>query len=317
MDDDFDENIFLQTTPVEVGFIDFSQAPVPGNSGIITTTGRTETTVQLIWAPASDDTTPQSELHYKVVVSRENNIGSVSGAESNGTVVMDWIADTVSAVAGDLTESTTYFFTVLVMDSDGKVSAYTVVSAATRGDTVFLFSAGTRTGNMAPIFTDSVRNDVDDICKVAKTGSYPTLPCLNVRAFISVSSGDSIAGMPENFDIPTDSEIKGPSGVQVAPHWDVLLACEDGDEDSCLDTRLEDAGIIDSFWWSGSQSDGTYYSDGSSSDPLDSARNCNSWTDGTNEYQGRVGAHNRADAQWINSTDRNCDNSLHLLCICW
>jgi hypothetical protein len=96
-----------------------SHAPVPG--GTPTLSGG-----NLTWARATDDHTAQAALQYKVVYYDTSNlIANAETALRNGTVVSgyDWTANLTScSVTG-----TNRYFTVLVRDNAGNISAYQTI----------------------------------------------------------------------------------------------------------------------------------------------------------------------------------------------
>ena len=282
--------------------------PVPGNGGIITTGARSTTEIQLIWTRADDAQTPRAELEYRVYRSDSNNISTPALAEANGTVVLEWTQDTVTAVSDGLTPGTGYYFNVVVRDGDGNMAAYFTVSVTTLTDAMYMFSAGLYAGNLSDATAGSkaarvavvvpVRDNIDALCEAAKSSTYASLPCLNVRAFISVSPSDDIAGMPANFSVPTGRRIVGPGGTQIVDSWASLL-------DGAIDTSLGDAAVASDHWWSGSLPDGTFNAD----------NNCGGWT--TESDKGRSGLHNKTDSNWIEGNTPNCSASRYVLCVCW
>jgi len=104
--------------------------PVPGNSGLMTSSA-TSSTITLNWAKATDNASAQSALQYEVRRSASNNLGSVAMAEANGVIVKAYTADLWSANITGLTQSTTYFFNVIVKDSAGNKAVYVARSATT------------------------------------------------------------------------------------------------------------------------------------------------------------------------------------------
>lgn len=297
MDDDFDRAMKIEVLPLEVIIAD-RNGPVPGNEGIITNNLVTGTSIQVLWSPAIDVETEQEDLEYRLYISSNNNISTPTDAENNGEIVHDWEAGMATAIATGLFPGTTYFFNVVVRDSDSLMAAYRTVSITTLTDSVYLFNAGLHQGNLALPTTASVRNDIDGLCMQARLDDYPALPCLNVRAFISVSASDSIAGITDNFGVPTNRKITGPAGIMVAEYWADLL-------DGTIAMTLSDAGVASDHWWSGSTGKGTF----------DSDNNCGSWT--TTGEKGASGKHNKADAEWIAGNIPNCDASRFVLCVCW
>lgn len=309
--DDFDRAIQMEAVPL-IAFVPGEGSPVPGNSGIITTGAIATTQIQLIWSRAMDRETPQEDLEYRVYRSDYNNIQTPEEADENGYPLTGWEQDEVVAVAAELDPGTTYYFNVVVRDGDGLMAAYITVSATTLSDAVYLFSAGTFTGDlvnqvpgpaeatMATRVVIPARENIDDLCAYAKNHDHPALPCLNVRAFISVSSDDEIADMPDLYGIPTGRHIIGPGGDRIAADWGDLL-------DGSIAMTLAEAGIAGGQWWSGSDDAGRYL-DGNS---------CEGWTVGTNASSGMSGAHNHPDSRWLDFNDRSCNNPLFLLCACW
>jgi hypothetical protein len=82
------------------------------------------TTVSTAWGTATDNNTPAASLMYKLVRSSSNNLSSVSDAESNGTLVMDCTANTLTCAVTGLSATSSYYFAVLVKDADGKKALY-------------------------------------------------------------------------------------------------------------------------------------------------------------------------------------------------
>lgn len=309
--DDFDRAMQMEAVPL-IAFVPGEGSPVPGNSGIITTGAVGTTSIQLIWTRATDNVTPTEDLDYRVYRSDYNNIRTPGEAEENGDPVTGWEQDEVVAVAAGLDPGRSYYFNVVVRDGDGLMAAYLTVSATTLSDAVYLFTAGVFTGDlvnqvpgpaeatMATRVVIPARENIDDLCAYAKNHDYPTLPCLNVRAFISISSDDEIADMPDLYGIPTGRRIIGPGGDRIAADWWDLF-------DGSIDMTLAQAGIAGDQWWSGSDDAGRYL-DGNS---------CEGWNVGTSASSGMSGAHNQYNSRWLEFNDRNCNNPLSLLCACW
>ncbi len=311
IDDSFDRAIQFEALPLEA-FLPHDGYPVPGNAGIITTGVISRETIQLSWEHATDQETPWEELEYRVYRSTMNDIMTPDDAEANGIGVTAWETGMTTVIAAELEAGATYYFNVVVRDGDGLRTAYTTVSATTSGGVVYLFTAGKYNGDLAyqassiasetealPVVVPT-RDTIDNLCVNARADNYSWLPCSNVRAFISVSDSDEIAGMPELHGIPANKRIIGSSGVEIAESWADLL-------DGSIAVTLKEAGIANDQWWSGSDNGGRYLADNS----------CGGWTDGTNSSTGMSGAHNRSNLEWIESAARNCNNQLDLLCSCW
>ncbi len=309
-DDSFNSAMVLENLPIHALLMEQADIPVPGNDGIITFASITDTAVNLIWSPAIDGKTPEDELSYKVVRSMSNNISTPEKADLNGTIITDWTPAITGTGSWGLIPGETYYFNVIVRDGDGLMAAYMTVSATTTAvNAVYLFSAGQHQGDFACSGTFSsmavvlvvvpIRDMADSFCSNAKDTYYPALACSNVRAFISISSADSIADMPLNHSVPNTWEIRSVTGMIVASNWADLM-------DGTIDDQLQNLGVADDFWWSGSDTDGTAAAD-----------NCDSWSTGTIEAQGVMGAHNRTSDQWLHWSSTNCNTSRHVLCLCW
>ncbi|MGG2057469.1 S-layer homology domain-containing protein [Lysinibacillus pakistanensis] len=123
---------FIPTVQAGLWDLTFTQftIDIPNNNpptisnGTITASNITTSGVQLDWAKASDDITTQEDLEYRVYQSSSNNIGTVSTIESNGTPLGSYVKDSNSFNATGLAANTTYYFNVIVKDTDGNKSAY-------------------------------------------------------------------------------------------------------------------------------------------------------------------------------------------------
>lgn len=273
--------------------------PIPGNSGVIVTSSVNADSVTLNWTTGSDDDTQKSALRYRLYRSPSNNIITANDAMNNGSPVTDWYIDTTTAMAETLDPGKTYYFNVLIKDGDDQVSAYTTTSVTTRG-VIYIFSVGSFTGDMVTMTSSSARQELDNKCATLKEEQQPQLNVTHVKAFISISDTDSIKNFPAIHGLPLDWPVKSPDGTLVAYSFSDLM-------DGTINKTLGDADVSSSFWWSGSTADGGY----------DNIASCGSWTIGDNSDQGRSGAHNRINYEWLSSDTRNCNNSLHLICICW
>jgi hypothetical protein len=104
--------------------------PVPGNSGILTFTSITNTSMSLNWTKASDDQTPLANLEYLVYYSTVCNIDTVANIELHGTLLGDTTNIDTLAVT-PLTHLTAYYFNVIVKDGSGNKAAYVMNSRLT------------------------------------------------------------------------------------------------------------------------------------------------------------------------------------------
>jgi hypothetical protein len=120
--------------------------PVPGGSGVITTQYPHDTSQPINWTAASDavDTDP-TVLQYRVIRSTNSDIGTLQAIEGgNGTVIMDWAANTTTFPDSTITGGTNYWYNVLVKDLNNNIAAYTMANlpAPLSPSAVFVFSPG-------------------------------------------------------------------------------------------------------------------------------------------------------------------------------
>jgi hypothetical protein len=91
------------------------------------------TSVQLDWKSATDNTTSQSNLQYKLVYSTTSaSINTVELANTNGTTFLYWSKSINTKILENLNYSTTYYFALIVKDEAGNMSLYNIVSATTK-----------------------------------------------------------------------------------------------------------------------------------------------------------------------------------------
>ncbi|WBF56872.1 S-layer homology domain-containing protein [Lysinibacillus sp. JK80] len=130
---------FIPTVQAGLWDLTFTQftIDIPNNNpptitnGAITPSNITTPGVQLDWAKASDDITAQEDLEYQVYQSSSNNIDTVSTIELNGTPLGGYTKDSNSFNVTGLVANTTYYFNVIVKDTDGNKSAYTMQQITT------------------------------------------------------------------------------------------------------------------------------------------------------------------------------------------
>jgi len=122
-------------------------APTPGNSGTLTFTNVTDTSIRVNWSKATDDSTVQTSLQYEVRRSLSNNIASVANAEANGTIALAYTTDIATANITGLTPATTYYFNVIVKDAQSNKAVYTMNNQITTAPTTRTTnSVGSMTG---------------------------------------------------------------------------------------------------------------------------------------------------------------------------
>mgnify|MGYP003348761654 CR=1 FL=1 len=88
--------------------------PIPGASGAITFSGTTLQETIVNWSRASDHVTYFEDLEYALYYSTSANISSVTQAETNGTLLMDYTVDTITFPMTDLVPGTKYYKLVMV-----------------------------------------------------------------------------------------------------------------------------------------------------------------------------------------------------------
>ncbi|MGB4267798.1 MAG: hypothetical protein WBK20_01320, partial [Spirochaetota bacterium] len=202
-----------------------------------------------------------------------------------------------------------YFVNVCVRDPDNNISIYYPATFTTIGR-IYLFSAGTFNGDMASS-SSTARQEINELIHDALINNHPTLPQDNYVAFISIDSVDAIINLPDHYGVPTNWPIYSATDILVAYNWYDLL-------DGTIIGELQNLGVCDSFWWSGSREDGS----------CDTENTCNNWTSTSISSStstlgsipvltGRSGAHNRTNYEWMYSNNRNCNDKLHLLGLCW
>lgn len=108
-----------------------STAPAAGSDGELIITDLKKNSFSVSWTEATDSGTPGENLEYKAVYSPSNNVSTGEGAETNGTVALDWQTGADTAEITGLSRGTEYFVNVLVRDSESNVSAYSMTAVET------------------------------------------------------------------------------------------------------------------------------------------------------------------------------------------
>ncbi|MGE5677166.1 MAG: choice-of-anchor D domain-containing protein [Pseudomonadota bacterium] len=106
---------------------DDTEAPEAGNSGRIETGNVTASSIDLEWDAATDNSTAQADLQYRVVYSKEDDIDTLNGALNNGTEAQDWTAALTELTADGLDSDTLYYFNVIAADEAGNKTVYEAV----------------------------------------------------------------------------------------------------------------------------------------------------------------------------------------------
>ncbi|MEZ4814971.1 MAG: hypothetical protein R3A80_07180 [Bdellovibrionota bacterium] len=157
-------------------------------------------------------------------------------------------------------------------------------------------------GQMNADFGVGGRSAADTLCQNAFDLLSGTFTQTEVRAFVSFSGIDSIADMPDNYDIPTDQEIYAPNGTKMADGWDDFLTGN-------LDHSLQDEGIATGHpeWWSGADANGDL-----------GTFHCTNFTSNSSMSYGATGLTN-ATTNWLSGggSDPCINPSPYLLCLAY
>jgi len=118
------------------------------------------------------------------------------------------------------------------------------------------------------------------------------------RAFLSVSGTYEIRDMPNNFGVSKIVPVISLTEKLVANNWYDLF-------DGSINQSLYSAGVLPtgSLWWSGSNADGSLYTDG----------HCSGWT--SSSGNGRVGSSDYFDQTWLSHSLPSCADLYRLVCI--
>ena len=168
-------------------------APIPGNSGIITTDDVTFDSLTLNWTKASDDETAEANLRYFVY--RKTSAFTMSGGlptdgtllNSGGTLDID-----TYPVTG-LSQNTLYFFIVVVEDEAGNRAAYTEVSETT---TTAPDTTPPEPGNSGTITTASVTTNSLTLNWTKATDDVSAQSALRYFVYQKTSAFTMSGGLP-------------------------------------------------------------------------------------------------------------------------
>lgn len=159
----------------------FTDSVVPTlSSGVLSTSSVTASAFNVDFTKATDDTSAQSALVYKLYTSLSNNISSVANAEANGTL-QDTQTDVVQLSASGLNDSTTYYFNVVVQDEAGNKTAYTSNSQLT-------LDATSPTVGTPTLSTSSVTETAFNVDFTKATDNISAQSALVYKLYTSASS---------------------------------------------------------------------------------------------------------------------------------
>lgn len=174
---------------------------------------------------------------------------------------------------------------------------------------IYMFSDGNTNGGHNGSLGG--RSGVDSICAARKAAAYASLSCANIRAWISVSALDSIALMPVNYAVPTNTVVLGPTGTQIGNNWNDLL-----------DGTVSDSGNLKSAGlFADVTADPPYYWTGSSADGGAASSTCGSWVstagNGDTLDSSNNGGFSGTEARTCSSTTDAGGGAMSIVCICF
>lgn len=123
----------------------------PAFGGITSATAVSTTEIQLAWAPATDNITPQDQIQYLIYMA------TTSGGQNFAIPSFTTSAGTTSLTVTELTPATTYYFVVRAKDAAGNIDANTVEHSAT---TFIQQLPGTIAGSVRNAVTNEPLQDV-------------------------------------------------------------------------------------------------------------------------------------------------------------
>jgi hypothetical protein len=143
---DLDEDGNSDITVISVTEVNDTTAPEPGNSGLITPANVLGASLTLNWTKATDNSCPASFLKYKIVQSINDNIDTITDANTAGSgrsIIQDWSANINTLNVSGLSPVTKYYFVVLIKDAAGNMAIYQAVEQTTiqlvmTGDWIFM-----------------------------------------------------------------------------------------------------------------------------------------------------------------------------------
>ena len=116
-----------QDTPV---FSNSATAPYIINS-VLTTSSVTSSSVTLSWEKATKDGEDDSTIRYQAYYSTTDNISELNDVTLNGTAFDSLVEDINQITITGLSETTTYYFNVLAVNTANNAAAYEMTSEAT------------------------------------------------------------------------------------------------------------------------------------------------------------------------------------------
>jgi len=275
------------------------------------------TSLVLSWTPATPGA-PSDTLSYSVYYTTAakvvDNMDDLSANISNTNAALFVLSNlkTTTATITDLIPNTTYYLNVTATDLFGHVVLYTMTSAVTT-DRIYLFAS-----NAAISGRLGGRLGADSICRTKKSGSYDSLPCNYIHAFLSVDQNDYLGNFPTMYGVgngsfPASVPIWGVNGsVAFASSWSSLLNLQ---QSANFDNRAA-LGLGSNFnqYWTGRSPPSLNNSGGYNS--------CRGWmtddiSSGDNGGVGLYSNRNGFPFQYAGIINCSASTQVDILCVCW
>jgi len=182
-------------TTVTVTMISMTDQTPPTFGGVGTATVVSDTEIDLTWTPATDDSTPQSNIVYLVYISTTSG-GQDFLVPPNFTTAA---GATTYSVTG-LASSTTYYFVVRAMDEAGNIEKNTVEVSATTLNTTTPSSGDT----IPPTFggaetATAISSSQIDLTWSAATDNVTASSNIVYLIYISTTSGGEDFLLPPTY----------------------------------------------------------------------------------------------------------------------
>lgn len=181
------------------------------SSGTINASNVTTQSVTLNWTKATDDPSLSSSLEYQVYRSDSGNIDTVSNIEANGKTVGSYTADIGTFNVTGLAPGTTHYFNVIVKDTAGNKSAYTMQAVTTKSVYTVTYDGNGATSGSVP--TDS--NMYEEGAAITVPGNTGSL----VKPGYTFAGWNTVADGSGTSYNPNASFMVGMSNVTFYAQW--------------------------------------------------------------------------------------------------
>jgi len=109
-------------------------APSPGQGGAVAASAVTDRSLEIAWAPASDDLTAEEKLEYLVVAATDDNALATLAQADKGIPVGSYARAPLKRALKGIVPSTKYRFNVIVRDQAGNRALYGAIEVTSAGD---------------------------------------------------------------------------------------------------------------------------------------------------------------------------------------